>query len=74
MINYSDNKELYFLGAIIGLNIINVGIFWNTKYICFIVASILLFLLLCQDYSKYGVNKKCLIIVSLICLFCGPNN
>lgn len=72
MINYSENKELFILGLVIGLNILNVGVFWNTKYLCFAIAMALFLILLCQDYSKYGVDKKYLVIAALICFFGGP--
>ena len=72
MINYSENKELFILVIVIVLNMLNVGILWNTKYLCFAIAMALFFILLCQDYSKYGVNKKYLVISALICFFGGP--
>lgn len=72
MINYNKNKEIFFLGLVIAINILNVGIFWNTKYLCFFIALLLWISLLCQDYSKYNVDKKYLLIASLVCFFGGP--
>ena len=67
----SDPKLLLFAFCIVA-NVLNVGLLWKNTYLCFVIASGLLFLIWSQDYSEYGIKKWPFLITSIIVAVGGP--